>query len=207
MEYTFQEMPDVHGTGERKVFPKAAHFTQISNETLMEILASRSVYGKGTIEGVVSELTEGLDQFLTNGHSVKVDGLGTFNIALGMRNRTEAECVKEEGERYDTYGVYIKTINFLPDAAWLHRLRSQTELHKVGKVKTLHQSKNTLEERLQLVQQHLDTHPYITVREYMHLAYVPHTRACRELLQFAADPANHIGTKGNGTHKVYVKKR
>ncbi len=205
MEYTFQEMPDMDKTGERKVYPKAIHCSRIQNDFFMGGLSHRTTYGVGTIEGVVNELTEELDAYLTNGHSVKVDGLGTFNIALGMKDGREAETLKEAGDRYDTNGVYIKTINFIPDPRWLYRLRRRTELHKVGEVKALHPHRNTLEERRQMVLEYLDHHPYITVRVYMHLAYVPHTRACKELKQFATEPDGCIRSSGSGCHKVYVK--
>ena len=206
MEYTFQEMPDVHKTGERKVFPKVTHCSRIPNDFLMTHLAERTSYGTGTIEGVINELTEELDFYLTNGHSVKVDGLGTFNLSLGMKNSEEAETVKERGERYDTYGVYIKTINFIPDQRWLYRLRRMTTLYKVGEVKELYHNKTTLEERRQMVLRYLEEHPYIRVKDYVYLAYVPHSRAAKELKQFSQDPEGGIRSSGSGSHKVYVKR-
>lgn len=205
MEYTFQEMPDVHGKGERKVFPKATHCSQISNDFFVAGLSHRTSYGKGTIEGVVQELTEELDSYLTLGHSVKVDGLGTFNISLGMKEGHETEEVKEGDERYDTYGVYIKTINFIPDQRWLHRLRRSTELHKVGEVKKLHQRETTLEERRLWVLNYLEEHPYMRVRDYIYGTQTPRSTALRELHKFVADPDSGIKVSGFGSHKVFVK--
>ena len=191
MEYTFQEMPDVHGNGERKVFPKATHCSQISNDFFVAGLSHRTSYGKGTIEGVVQELTEELDSYL--------------NISLGMKEGHETEEVKEGDERYDTYGVYIKTINFIPDQRWLHRLRRSTELHKVGEVKKLYQRETTLEERRLWVLNYLEEHPYMRVRDYIYGTQTPRSTALRELHKFVDDPDSGIKVSGRGSHKVFVK--
>ena len=206
MEYTFQEMPDLRGTGERKVFPKATHCSQISNDFLMKGLSERISYGKGTIEGMVQELADELDQYLILGHSVKVDGLGTFNVSLGMKEGHETEEVKEEGGRYDTYGVYVKTINFIPDQQWLQRLRRKADLHKVGTVKKLQERTTTQEERRQWAVQFLEEHPFMRVRDYIYGTQTPRSTALRELHHMVEDPTSGIARSGSGSHMVFVKR-
>lgn len=206
MEYTFREMPDVHGSGERKIYPKATHCSQISNNFFMKGLSTRTAYGKGLIEGIVQELTTEMDSYLRLGHSVKVDGLGTFNVSLGMKEGHETEEVKEDGERYDTNGVYIKTINFIPDRQWLERLRTTADLHKVGEVKKLHPRKTTLEERRQWALRYLEEHPYMQVGDYAFGTHTPRSTALRELHKFVEDPDSGIASSGTRSHMVFVRK-
>lgn len=206
MEYTFQEMPDVHGTGERKVYPKATHCSQISYDFFVNKLAQRSGFSKGVINGVLSELVQEMEFYLGNGHSVKVDGLGTFNLALGMMNREKAEEVKEEGERYDTNNVYIKSVHFLPDANWMRKLRQTIELNKVGAVKTLVPERNTREERHQMALEYLNTHPFMRVMHYAVLTGVHHNVACKELRAFSEDPESGIMRSGKGNQLIYLKR-
>ena len=199
-------MPDVHGSGERKIYPKATHCSQISNNFFMKGLSTRTAYGKGLIEGIVQELTTEMDSYLRLGHSVKVDGLGTFNVSLGMKEGYETEEVKEDGERYDTNGVYIKTINFIPDRQWLERLRTTADLHKVGEVKKLHPRKTTLEERRQWALRYLEEHPYMQVGDYVFGTQTPRSTALRELHKFVEDPDSGIASSGTRSHMVFVRK-
>ncbi len=205
MEYTFHEMPDMAGTGKRKVYPKPFHCTRVENDLVMKEVASRTAYAAGAIEALIGTLAESLDSFLSLGHSVKVDGLGTFEIALGMEDGKEAEEVKAEGERYDTYGVYIKGINFRPDPRWLERLRKKVELTKVGAVKQLHKVKSTPEERLQKALEYLNKYHFLRIDIYMFLTGLRRTAARDELHRFAADPNSGITTSGKGSQLVFVK--
>ena len=206
MEYTFQEMPDIHKKGERKVYPKATHCSQIDNDFFMKNLAARTSYGVGTLEGVVAEVVAEMDHYLMHGHSVKVDGLGTFNIALGMKTGHATEEVREDGGRYDTNGVYIKGVNFIPDAGWMARLRRQIELHKVGNVKRIVEARTTLRDRYRIALDYLSEHPFMKVSDYARMNGMSHSAACKELRALALDPTIDISTVGNGSHKVYVKK-
>ena len=206
MEYTFQEMPDVHNTGKRKVYPKPFHCQRIDSSFFMKDVAGQTAYAAGAIEALVGTITEAMDIYLKLGHSVKVDGLGTFSIALGMKGREEAEEVKEKGERYDTNGVYIKSINFLPDPRWMERLRKTTELNKVGDVKKLHQVRTTREERLQMALDYLNKYPMMRIGDYAFIANLSRTAAREELHSFADDPTSGIRKTGRGNHLVFVKK-
>ncbi|MBR0046760.1 MAG: hypothetical protein IJP75_07775 [Bacteroidaceae bacterium] len=207
MEYTFQEMPDVHGTGKRKVYPKPFHCGRIETDFFMKDVAGKTAFAAGAIEALVNTMTESMDIYLKLGHSVKVEGLGTFNIALGMKNREEAEEVKEQGERYDTNGVYIKGINFLPDPRWLERLRKTTELNKVGDVKKLHKVKSTREERLQIARNYVDEHVMLRIQDYVYLTGICRTAARDELHSFANDPTSGIRKMGRGNQLVFVKEK
>lgn len=206
MEYTFQEMPDVHGTGKRKVYPKPFHSGRVATDFFMKDVASKTAYAAGAIEALVGTMTETMDIYLKLGHSVKVEGLGTFTIALGMKDRDEAEEVKEKGERYDTNGVYIKGINFLPDQRWVERLRRTTELNKVGEVKKLRKVKSTCEERLQMVLDYLEEHPMIRIGDYAFITGLSQSSAREELHRFADDPTSGIRRMGRGNQLVFVKR-
>lgn len=206
MEYTFYEMPDVHGTGKRKVYPKPFHSGRLDTDFFMKEVAERTAHAAGAIEALVGTMVETMDSYLELGHSVKVDGLGTFSIALGMKDREEAEEVKENGERYDTEGVYIKGINFLPDPRWLERLRHKTDLRKVGAVQKLHTVKSSREERLRMAHEYLDEHVMLRIRDYISLTGLRRTAARDELHSFADDPASGIRKMGRGNQLVFVKR-
>lgn len=206
MEYILKELPDMNKRGQRKVYPKPFHCSRIDSDFFMKDVASRTAFAPGAIEALVNTITETMNSYLKLGHSVKVDGLGTFDISLGMKDRTEAEEVKEKGERYDTQGVYIKSINFLPDQRWLESLRRGADLTKVGGVKTINKVKTTREERLRIALDHLRTSPMLRIADYAFLTSQTRSAAREELHSFANDPESGIGRMGRGNHLVFVKR-
>lgn len=205
MDYTFHELPDMDGNGKRKVYPRAHRNSRIGSEVVFSIMASGGSFGAGAIEGMIDTMTEAMDLYLTLGHSVKIKGLGTFSLALGMQGDEEAEEVKKKGERYNTGDVYIKGINFLPDARWMERLRKGVPLYKVGDVKTLTKIKSTREERLKMALEHFETSPVLRIMDYMILTGLRRTAARDELHSFANDPSSGITTCGHGAHMRFVK--
>lgn len=206
MEYTFQEMPDLRKTGERKVYPKVTHSTQIDSNDFMAEVSDTGPMNVGTLKGAVEEITRTMVSYMSLGHSVKVDGLGTFSLALGMKEGHASESVREDGARYDTNGVYIRSVNFIPDADWLRRIQREVELHKVGDVRELNRSVPSADQRLATLRAVLDKRPFVTVRDYAALVQMSHSSALKELNALAADPASGIGTSGSGSHKVFVRR-
>lgn len=205
MEYTFQEMPDMNGTGKRKVYPKVTFCSQISHDFFMERLVSHGGLSRGVIESAIGTVVNEMNLYLQNGHSVKIEGLSTFSLALGMKGREEAETVKAKGERYDTNSVFIKTINFQPDTQWVKHLRGTTELIKAEGIKTLRRMETTPEERLRMALAFLDEHPFMKVGDYMELTGLRHNAASKELRRFRQDPESGVRGVGRGNMLVYVK--
>ena len=205
MEYTFQEMPDMTGTGVRKVYPKATFCSQISHDYFMEQLTSHCGLSRGVIESAIGAMVGEMNHYLQSGHSVKIEGLGTFCLALGMEGRTEAETVKAKGERYDTNSVCIKMVNFQPDTQWMKHLRRNTELTKVEGIKTLRRPSTTPAERLRMALDFLAENPFMKVRDYMEMTGLQHNAACEELRRFRRDPESGIRGVGRGNMLVYVK--
>ena len=45
-------------------------------------MAKTTGFHRGQIEGILSELVESIQDLLSSGHSVTIEGLGTFQTAL-----------------------------------------------------------------------------------------------------------------------------
>lgn len=54
-------------------------------------MAKTTGFHRGQIEGILSELVESIQDLLSSGHSVTIEGLGTFQTAL-----TSQGCVLPE---------------------------------------------------------------------------------------------------------------
>lgn len=205
MDYIMQKMPDIHNTGEKKYYPKVKHSTCIPHKTIVSLFMSMTNMSRHTIEGVMSELPDVLNAYLANGHSVKIERFGTFNLILGQLSEEDIEDVearKKVGANQN--GVYIKKINFSPDREWLRYLRNSTDLHQMPNMKECFGVSSTIEERLQIALEYIEKNGYMQIRDYTQLTGLSRSKATRELKVFCADPNSGIRTDGNGSHKVFV---
>ena len=96
MEYIMQEMPDVHKTGEKKFYPKVKHAHCIGHETIGNAYVDLTTMPRSWFEGVMKGLPEVLNSYLEEGHSVKIDGFGTFDLILGLLTEEERNSPKRQ---------------------------------------------------------------------------------------------------------------
>ncbi len=202
MKIVFREMPDMQNTGERKLYPTVFHAPTIPHDTFVDLMAKQTQMSRTAIEGVFIELGNVLNQYLANGHAVKINHLGTFDVALGMAEGVKAE--KLGGARCNTRDVQVKGIKFLPDVEWLRSLRGQVHFDRVDTI-PIKKVTTTVEERLQKALAYLAENAFLTVQEYARCTGLSHTRANQELNAFCEDPESGIRSRGQHSHKVYVK--
>lgn len=204
MDYFMQEMPDMQGTGEKRFYPKAKHVNCIPHDTIVSLFTTNTLMPKNSIEAVMRELPEVLNEYLQNGHSVKIDGFGTFDLILGMLSEDEME--DRDKVNANQSGVYIKKINFLPDRRWLNRLRATTKLTLAKGQRQVSDTFMSLEERRKVALSIIEEKGFLQVRDYMVRTGLGRTKATRELNAFCHEAESGIKAEGNGSHKVYVKR-
>jgi predicted histone-like DNA-binding protein len=206
MEYIMQEMPDVHKTGEKKFYPKVKHAHCIGHETIGNAYVDLTTMPRSWFEGVMKGLPEVLNSYLEEGHSVKIDGFGTFDLILGLLTEEERNSPKRQKVHANQDGVYIKKINFLPDQEWVRGLRKSTELNRVEGYREKLEASSSLEERRQMMLSFIEAKGCMTVRDYMDRTGFGSRVAARELNAFCQEPESVIRCTMVGKSKVYVKK-
>ena len=95
--YVVRKKADL-SSGERKelwygVPSKMQRRGGVKNKELAVRMAKTTGFHRGQIEGILSELVESIQDLLSSGHSVTIEGLGTFQTAL-----TSQGCVLPEQE-------------------------------------------------------------------------------------------------------------
>ena len=81
LKYVLQEMPDMHD-GHKKIYPKLLSAGQIGNEKIVNRYQSTGTANRNVAELVLKSLPDIVGAYLTEGHTVNVDGLGTFSLSL-----------------------------------------------------------------------------------------------------------------------------
>lgn len=190
LNYHIQELPKMRGE-EQRVFPKLETYNMFDNEKMVERIALESGLQEGAVMAVLNALPKALKNILLEGHTCKLDGIGSFSLSLTFDDEKE---------------VTIKKLNLKVDTDFMEELRREAEFEKVQQeVVMVKPSKGRIEEHAALACEWLETHPFITLQEYAYLAGVSTTTASRELKFICQNPRFGIASKGYKQNKVWVK--
>lgn len=190
IKYHIQELPRMR-QGEQALYPVPEVYTQFDNHMMVERIALESGVRSGSILGTLDALPKSLKTFLLEGHSCRIDGLGTFSLSLGIDNNGR---------------VFPKRLNLKIDPAFMKELREEAvfELSRPDVVRAAG-SKGHRDEHFALLVGWLKNHDRITLQKYADLVHVSVATASRELNYFASSPDYCIKTVGSGNRKFWTR--
>ncbi|WP_288277030.1 HU family DNA-binding protein [uncultured Prevotella sp.] len=194
--YVIKEMPEGMGNGKKgRIFPKMQVYTEYDYDKVVELIHNYSpAFSEGTVRGVLDTLSEVMKTYLPMGHTMKIDNLGVFSLALHFSDNP-AEDDKQDEPKMKYRRVEAKGVNFKVDKKLVDDINRDNTFERAS-YNPATTSPYTPEERLQRA---------ITLQDYANLNGLSSSSASRELAKFVADPASGITEKGAGSHKVWVK--
>lgn len=206
-EYAMKEMRDMRGGGKTILYPRMVIKRCVPLGELLRNTLRYTTFSPAEAEGVVREFVRGLAGALAGGCSVKVDGLGVFTPALGLKKGKEREQPGGTGGRRNASSIEISGANFRPDKEFIRMMNERCTLRRSGKSFSLKTSGYSEAERLAVAKSYLASESRLSVRMYAELVGISATSASRELRRWAEDPVTGITTDGRGTHKKYVLRK
>ena len=192
-KYVLQELPDEMTDGKKVLFPKMQTYTLHDFETVLKHMHTYAgSFSEGSMRAIIDALVQTMKSWMPLGHSIKIDGLGVFSLSLGFNTSKH-------------HHVYIKGINFKPDAELLADMNSEATFDKAEtEVKTINKNKMSREERSPQATAIIETHGYMTLTDYLVATNLGRSSASRDLANIVADPTSGITTRGSHSHKVWV---
>ena len=204
-KYIKQEMTDLSGKGEEKVYYRLQTERNIDFKALAEYVGRHNgMMSKGLVINVMEHVVDAMAELLGEGHSVTIDGLGTFRASLGLAEEKEMDTFDGDGTKRNARSLRLTGINYRADKVLIREANRHCKLERAGESR-LHHSPYTKEERLKLALQYLEKHGAMRVTEYMELTGLSRTKATLELKEFRQDLSSGITFIGRGSAKVYVK--
>ena len=209
-KYKLQEMPDVHNTGKRRVYPK-----MVTNRTLSrkEFVKKMQGYHRGisesTTEAVLMDVADMLVEMLSMGYNVNLEGIGTFSLSLGFEDDKPTE-MKSEDDKMAYRKVGVKDINFKASPELLKSVKHETDRdleRDMGGVKVIRKQLYSREERIVRALEVIEANGLITLSDYAYINNLSRTAASMELKEITDDKTSPIGSMGSGSHKVWVKRK
>ena len=203
--YVVKEMPEGMNSSNGKAFPKMQVYTEFDNDKVVELINTYSpAFSKGTIKGVLDTLATVMKNVLPMGHTLKIDNLGVFSLALEF---TDGETKEADAETKKTkyHHVKARSVNFRVDQKLVDEINKENTFERSADLNTS-PSPFSREQRLQRALAFIDKHGSIRLQEYANLNALSRTQASRELAQFSSDPTSGIKASGSGPLKCWVKR-
>ena len=194
--YDLYETPDVQNTGEKqplhaRIVPSGTY----SKKDFIERVSRHQPFPHNIIEGVLGAVVDELAEALADGYIV-----GHFSISLKCTHKvmTKKE-IRAESIRFDN--VHLRT-----SKEFKKKIKREIELERVenSKVKT-HDTKISIEDRLQMLQEFLKKNGGITRIEYSRLTGLPRLKAIDDLNAFIKEGT--LRKRGAGRTVFYVWKQ
>nr|WP_297654592.1 hypothetical protein [uncultured Prevotella sp.] len=209
-KYKLQEMSDMRDEGKRRVYPKLVTNRTLSRKEFVERMQG---YHRGispsTTEAVLMDVEDMLVQMLSMGYNVNLEGLGTFSLSLGFEDDKPTE-MQGDDDKMTYRKVGVKNINFNASPEFVKAVKRETDRdleRDMGGVKVIRKQLYTKEERIARALKVIEENGAITLGEYAYINNLSRTAASLELKAITSKEASPIRSKGNGSHKVWVKRK
>ncbi len=205
-EYEMQESNLPNEDGKRVLFPRMKLWGQADLDKIADKISYASSFTPGDIKGLVRALADEIAYQMANGNSVKIDGIGVFTPSLALRDGYERESGEPGTPKRNAMSIWLNNVNFRADKELIENTGRRCILER-SKWKFRHSSQAfSPQERLKIAQDFLCSNPFMCVADYCRLTGLLRDKAARELKQWSEEPESGIGSKGRGSHKMYVKR-
>ena len=209
-KYKLQELNDMRDEGKRRVYPK-----MVTNRTLSrkEFVKMMQHYHRGisesTTEAVLTDVVDMLADMLSMGYNVNLEGFGTFSLSLGFEDDKPTEMQTDDDMmKYRKVGV--KNVNFNSSPEFVKAVKMETDCdleREMSGVKVIRKQLYSREERIARALEVIEKNGVLTLGDYASINNLSRTSASMELKEITADRTSPIGWMGNGSHKVWVKRK
>ena len=121
IKYDFKANPFKEKDGKPVLYPAVVVKETITTDLIVKELSKHSAYSAGCVVGVLQEVADMVVSHLRQGKNVRLDGLGTFSLALSSREVTDRKEKRAASVR-------IKKVNFRPVPELVKRVRQETDI-------------------------------------------------------------------------------
>ena len=208
--YIRQEMSGkLSRDGKKKYYYRLKCYSNLGTDDVVAHIAECHGFSRGVTEGVLMALSDTIAEFLSKGHHVTVDGLGTFKVSLGETSKTAGDSGNpgnpgKSGEsgnpgesgisgksgksgisgHPDARRICVRDVLLAADASLTARVDSRITLEH-GEDSRLRPSPYTPEERQERARAFMLRQPFMRVADYAALCALSITTAQRELRAWA----------------------
>ena len=203
-KYIKKEIVDLNGKGTTQAYYRLKTWRKLEFEEFAERCHSlHPSFSKGLISGVLDAVIDQLAYEISNGYSVKIDGLGTFSAKLGVCKDKEMDSFEEGSKKLNAKSIEVTGVSLRVDKKLIREIDLNCDLERGGEER-LRTSKLSQEERIEKARQYLQQNGFMRVNQYAILTGLSYSTASRELRRLAANPLSGIVSQGRKSSKLYL---
>ena len=193
-EYDFQRRPNPKGDGEpQPLYPRIVNKGTIATEHLVRDISRMSSFSPGDINGLLAAIEERVSYYLSEGHHVQLGDMGYFSAGLQGRPVMDPKEIHAQT-------IFFSKVHFRVSPDFRKRCAGFVERAKYGFRKSAELSGAERYRRLLVF---LETHPFITRKDYSSVTGLLKNKALNDLNLLVKK--GYLNTIGQGSHKVYVR--
>ncbi len=205
-KYIKKEIVDLNGKGSTQAYYRMMTNGKLEfNEFLERCHYQHGAFSVSTLLGAITAFRDQLVSELSNGYTVKIDGLGTFGTKLGVRKDKELDTFEDGTEKRNAASLMVTGVSFRADKELVNDIDMNCSLVRGGEER-LRKSKYPLEERIERARRFLQENGFMHVSDYASMNGLSYSTASRELHSVAADPTTGIVSRGRKSAKLYLLK-
>jgi len=196
----------MYGEGE-KLFPRMVNGQMVGLDEVAEQIERDTSFKRSDVVGVLSEFIYRVRLAMSDGDSVKIDGLGTFHPVLGLVEKGRRGSWTDAAGRVTTErNVRLKSIAFSADKRLVSDVRAGMDFAKAddSAVNGVRKIGSSVEERAAKARAYLASNGYMRVADYAALTGLSYSMAAKELRLLADDATSGITSRGQKAAKLYV---
>ena len=188
----------------KKLYPRMVTEGQVGTDELVKLISASSTFTEGDIRGMIEALSCRIALEMGLGHTVKVDGIGTFSALLELKdNRVEEQ---KNGHNRNALSIKLKGIGFRADSKLVHRTADHFTPQRSLTKFNYSSDKFSLEERRALALKRFEKYPVMLLQDYLEITGLQHSTGWRELETWMKENGCPIQRCGRGNHTWYELK-
>ena len=206
--YRLQEVPDLHQTGERKVYPKFVPNRTMNTDDIIERMHVRNpALSKSTTKAVLTDLADVLVELMGMGYNVSIDEIGRFTPSLCFDDDKPKE-MKGDHDKMRYRKVKVRNVNFKVSDYLVKQLNIEGDWERSESgVNEIRPSGYTEQQRIDRALQVIRKSGFISLTDYASLNQLSRSSASRELRKITAQTDAPLRCMGSGSHKVWVENK
>ena len=193
-QYDFQRRPNPKGDGElQPLYPRIVNKGTIDTERLVSDISRMSSFSPGDIHGLLAAIEDRVSYYLSEGHHVQLGNMGYFSAGLKGRPVMDPKEIHAQT-------IFFGKVHFRVSPDFRKRCAGFVERAKYGFRKSAELGGAERYRRLLVF---LETHPFITRKDYSSITGLLKNKALNDLNLLVEK--GYLSTIGRGSHKVYVR--
>lgn len=206
--YRLQEVPDLHKTGEHKVYPKFVPNRTMNTDDIVNRMRLRNPsISEGLAKALLTELADAMADLMAMGYSVSLEDIGSFTPSLCFADDKPNE-MQDADDKMRYRKVKAKGVNFKVSDEMVRRLNQDSDWSREQSgVNQIRPSRYTEQERIERALRVIRQDGFISLTDYASLNDLSRSSASRELRRITSQADAPLRCMGSGSHKVWVERK